>query len=64
MAKETKAPQRPTRQARIRVCGKWQKPDYVPDAEEQKAWETRCKDRDWNPKTGKPNVKKEAAKKK
>ena len=64
MAKDKKAVSMPHQLDRIRVCGKWQKPGYQPEAAEQKAWEVRCKERDWNPKTGKPNVKKEAAKKK
>lgn len=64
MAKDKKTPSQPHQLDRIRVCGKWQKPEYKAGPAEQTAWETRCKERDQNPKTGKPNVKKEAAKKK
>lgn len=46
----------PHRLERIRVCGKWQKPGYEPDDAEVKAWITRCKDRGYDPKTGKPKV--------
>ncbi len=54
-AKE-KSPKQSVRLPMIRVCGRWQKPGYKPDAEEVKAWEKRCKDRNWNQKTGKPKV--------
>ena len=40
----------------IRVCGRWQKKDYRPDDAEMQAWKIRCKDRGWDPKTGKPKV--------
>jgi len=64
-AKE-KPPERPVRLPMIRVCGRWQKPGYKPDDEEVAAWEKRCKDRNWDRKTGKPKVagSKEAVKKK
>ncbi len=48
--------QPPHRLDRIRVCGKWQKPGYKADDAEVAAWKKRCKDRNWNPETGKPNV--------
>lgn len=53
---KVKTPDRPERQPMIRVCGKWQKPGYKADEQEQERWEKRCKDRNWNPKTGKPKV--------
>lgn len=59
--KKTKAPDVPYALAtigqRIRVCGKWQKKGYKASDEEQKKWRTLCKNRDWDPKTGKPFVK-------
>lgn len=48
---------------RVRVCGRWQKKGYEADAEEQAKWKETCKNRGWEPKTGKPPVKKAAAKK-
>lgn len=57
---KAKAPDRPTRQPMIRVCGRWQKPGYEADKSEQDAWNLRCKNRNWDPKTGKPKVDKTA----
>jgi len=58
---QEKLPEKPYRLPnRIRVCGRWQKKGYQPDDEEKAAWEKRCKDRDWNVKTGKPKVDKTA----
>ncbi len=54
-AKE-KAPAKPERLPMIRVCGRWQKPGYKPDDDEVAAWAKRCKDRNWDRKTGKPKV--------
>lgn len=51
-----KAPARPERQPMIRVCGRWQKPGYKADAAEQEAWNKRCKDRGYDPRTGKPKI--------
>lgn len=42
---------------RIRVCGRWQKKGYKADDEEQAKWKALCKNRGWDPKTGKPIVK-------
>jgi len=57
MAKKTKEPERPARlKDRVRVCGRWQAKGYVASAEEQAKWKQRCKDRDWDPKTGKAKV--------
>ena len=53
---KAKEPETPHRLNRIRVCGRWQKPGYVADAAEKKAWGKRCKDRGLDQKTGKPLV--------
>lgn len=42
---------------RIRVCGKWQKKGYTASDDEQAKWKAVCKNRGWDPKTGKPAVK-------
>ena len=61
MAKQNpKVAERTKQLPRIRVCGRWQKPNYVASKEEQAAWEQRCKDRNWDPKTGKPKIDKTA----
>lgn len=51
---KAKTPEQSKRLPMIRVCGKWQKPGYEPDTAEVAAWEKRCKDRNWDRKTGKP----------
>ena len=57
MADATKeVPSQPHRLERIRVCGRWQKPGYKADDAEQKAWLKRCKDRNYDPKSGKPKI--------
>lgn len=53
---KTKAPVKPERLPMIRVCGRWQKPGYKADDAEVATWKKRCKERDWDPKTGKPKV--------
>lgn len=50
-------------ESRVRICGRWQKVGYEPDDEEVAAWKKRCKDRDLDPKTGKPKLKKAPEKK-
>lgn len=64
--RKTKEPDKPyglhTEGQRIRVCGRWQKKGYKPSDDEVKKWKERCKDRGWDPKTGKPPVEKPAKK--
>ncbi len=58
--KKTKEPDKPYALQkdgkRIRVCGKWQKKGYKASDEEQAKWKELCKNRGWDPKTGKPKV--------
>lgn len=61
MAKKTIDPVRPARKAdRVRICGRWQAKGYQASDEEQDAWKERCKNRGWDPKTGKPKADKTA----
>jgi len=61
MADATKeVAQPPHRLERQRVCGRWQKPGYKADAAEEAAWKTRCEERGYDVKTGKPKVDKTA----
>ena len=60
---KSKSPQMSVRLPMTRVCGRWQKPGYVADDAEQKAWEKRCKDRGYDVKTGKPIAAKVSEKK-
>ncbi len=50
-------PPRHLKEARQRICGRWQKKDYKPSKAEQARWEKHCKATNRDPKTGTLKVK-------